>query len=131
MKAVKIIATCFAKRSIRLKTYLIGDPLGYFGHSQLFKSHDDIINLIKFNISMEKKNNPGIKRRDIIIINNDVGFKRGNNFLKKISGTKIPFGKIIVCNRKNIGMSFGAYDYAYKKFKNCMGYWKWSCRGGN
>ena len=122
MKAAKIIATCFAKRSIRLKTYLIGDPLGYFGHSQLFKSHDDIINLIKFNISMEKKNNPGIKRRDIIIINNDVGFKRGNNFLKKISGTKIPFGKIIVCNRKNIGMSFGAYDYAYKKFKNYYDY---------
>ena len=122
MKAAKVIATSFAKRSFRPKTYLIGDPLGYFGHSQIFRNGDDVINLIKFNIAIEKKNKPGIERRDLIIINNDIGFKKGNNYLKKISGTKIPFGKIIVCNRKNIGMSFGAYDYAFRKFKNDYDY---------
>ena len=118
MKAAKIIATTFAKRSIRPKTYLVGDPIGYFGHSQVYQGGADIISLIKFNISMEKKYIPGIKKRDLIIINNNVGFKKGNEFLKKISGTKIPYGKIIVCNRNNIGMSFGAYDYAFRKFKN-------------
>lgn len=122
MKAAKVIATCFAKRSFRPKTYLIGDPLGYFGHSQVFKNSEDIISLIKFNIAVEKKYKPGIKRRDLIIINNDIGFKKGNEYLKKISGKKIPFGKIIVCNRKNIGMSFGAYDYAFQKFQNKYDY---------
>ena len=122
MKAAKVIANFFAKRSFRPKTYLIGDPLGYFGHSQVFKNSEDIINLIKFNIAVEKKYKPGIKRRDLIIINNDIGFKKGNEYLKKISGKKIPFGKIIVCNRKNIGMSFGAYDYAFQKFQNKYDY---------
>jgi len=126
MKAAKIIATCFAKRSFRSNTYLTGDPLGFFGHSQKFQNEDDIINLLKFNISLEKKINPGINYRDIIIVNNDVGNKKGNNFLKKLSSKKIPFGKIIVCNRKNTGMSFGAYNYAFKKFKNKYDYFLFS-----
>ena len=117
MKVAKIIATCFAKRNFRQKSYLIGDPLGYFGHSQTFSSQKEILDLIKFNILIEKKINPGVEERDLIIVNNDVGCKKGNNFLKKISGMKIPFGKIITCNRKNIGMSFGAYNHAFKKFK--------------
>ena len=61
MKAAKVIATCFAKRSFRPKTYLIGDPLGYFGHSQVFKNSEDIINLIKFNIAVEKNINQASK----------------------------------------------------------------------
>jgi hypothetical protein len=122
MKVAKIIATSFAKRSFRAKTYLIGSPLGFFGHSQIFGSPQDILNLIKFNISIEKKIDPGVDKRDLIIINNDIGYKKGNTFLKKISGKKIPFGKIITCNRKNTGMSFGAYNYAFKKFKNKYDY---------
>lgn len=118
MKVAKVITTCFIKRTIRLKSYLNGDPLGFFGHSQIFNSPDEVIDLIKFNISQEKNINPGVKARDLIIVNNDVGNKKGNNFLKKISGIKIPFGKIKVCNRKNIGMSFGAYNYAFKKYRN-------------
>jgi hypothetical protein len=117
MKVVKIIATCFVKRNFRQKSYLTGDPLGYFGHSQTFSSPEEILDLINFNILIEKKFNPGVEKRDLIIVNNDVGFKKGNNFLKKISGMKIPFGKIITFNRKNIGMSFGAYSDAFKKYK--------------
>ncbi len=122
MKVAKIIATTFAKRSVRPKTYLVGDPVGFFGHSQVYKDEDDIINLIKYNILIEKKYNPGVKKRDLIIVNNNVGSIKGNNFLKKLSGKKIPYGKIIICNRKNIGMSFGAYNYAFKKFKNDYDY---------
>jgi|TARA_B100001750_G_C15230206_1_gene457703 hypothetical protein len=79
MKAAKVIATCFAKRSFRLNIYLIGDPVGYFGQSQIFETLNDIIDLIKFNIFIEKKYKTGIKRRDLIIINNDIGFKKGND----------------------------------------------------
>jgi hypothetical protein len=122
MYAAKVIATCFVKRELRFKSSLVGDPVGYFNHSQVLKSPEEVVDLIKYNISLEKKVNPGILKRDLIIVNNDVGYKNGNNFLRKISGSKIPFGKIITCNRKNIGMSFGAYDYAFKKFKDKYDY---------
>ena len=122
MKVAKIISTCFTKRAYRRKSSLVGDPLGYFGHSQIIETSEDALNLIKFNIQIEKKINPGVKKRDLIIINNDVGFKKGNEFLKKISGTKIPFGKIITSTRKNTGMSYGSYNYAFKKFKNFYDY---------
>ena len=122
MKAAKVIATCFVKRTFRPKSYLVGNPLGYFGHSQVLRSPEEVLDLVKYNISLEKKINPGIKKRDLIIINNDVGFKKGNEFIKKISGTKIPFGEIITYNRKNIGMSFGGYNYAFKKLKDKYDY---------
>tara|TARA_A100001015_G_scaffold275642_1_gene333077 strand:+ start:482 stop:1318 length:837 start_codon:yes stop_codon:yes gene_type:complete len=122
MRVAKVISTCFIRRSIRQKSYLIGEPVGYFGHSQNFQSPEDVINLIKFNISEEKKFNPGVKKRDLIIVNNDVGNKKGNNFLKKLSKIKIPNGKIIVTKRKNFGMSFGAFSYAFKKFRSKYDY---------
>ena len=122
MKIAKVISTCFIKRTLKKKTYLIGDPLGYFGHSQNFQSPDDVIELIKFNILMEKKYNPGVKNRDIIIVNNDVGYQKGNNFLKKLTKIKIPFGKIIVKNRNNFGMSFGAYNFAFNKYRTKYDY---------
>jgi len=122
MRAAKVIATCFTKRSFRPKTYLIGNPLGYFGHSQVLRSPEEVVDLIKYNIFLEKKVNPGIEKRDLIIVNNDIGYKKGNEFLRKVSGLKIPFGKVITCTRKNTGMSFGAYNYAFKKFKNKYDY---------
>ncbi len=118
MRVAKVISTCFIKRSYRANSYLIGDPLGYFGHSQNFQTANDVIKLIKFNISIEKKFNPGVKKRDIIIVNNDVGNKKGNKFLKKLTKVKIPFGKIVILNRKNYGMSFGAYNHAFKKLNH-------------
>ena len=126
MKAAKIIVTCFVKRTLRKKTYLNGDPLGYFGHSQIFNRPEDIIKLIKYNIFLEKKINPGINKRDLIIISNYTGFEEGERYLKEINQTKIPFGKIITCSRENVGMSFGAYSYAFKKFKNKYDYFLFS-----
>ena len=105
MKVAKVITTCFIKRTFRPKTYLVGDPVGYFGHSQVLRSPNEVLDLVKYNIAQEKKTDPGIKKRDLIIINNDVGFKKGNSFLNKISGLKIPHGKIITHTRKNFGMS--------------------------
>ena len=93
MKVAKIIATSFAKRNFRTKTYLLGSPLGFFGHSQTFGSPQDILNLIKFNISIEKKIDPGVDKRDLIIINNDIGYKKGNTFLKKYQVKKFHLEK--------------------------------------
>ena len=49
MYAAKVIATCFVKRQLRLKSSLVGDPLGYFQHSQVLKSPEAVVDLIKYN----------------------------------------------------------------------------------
>jgi hypothetical protein len=66
---------------------------------------------------METKYSPGIKR-DIIIVNNDVGSIEGNKFIEKLNNKEIEGGKVISITRKNIGLAFGAYNFAFEKFKN-------------
>jgi hypothetical protein len=117
MKVAKIISTCFKRGRVRLETQLTGDPLGYFSHSQNFTSVADTINLIKYQIEMETKYNPGVKR-DIIIVNGDVGSVEGNKFLEELNNTKIEGGKILTITRNNTGLSFGSFDYAFQKFQN-------------
>ena len=121
MKAVKIIATCFKSRKVIENTSLVGNPLGFFIHSQNFKNAKEIIDLLKLNIECEIKCDPGYER-DLIIVNSDIGSTEGNDFLKSVSGMKIPGGKIITFNRKNIGRSFGAYSDAFLKFRNKYDY---------
>ena len=102
MKVAKVIATCFLPKVHIDSTYLVGDPLGYFGHSQKSDTPQEVIDLIKFNIEEEKISEPGISR-DLIIVNNNVNFENGNKFLEDISGSIIPGGKIICITRENIG----------------------------
>jgi hypothetical protein len=117
MKVAKVIATCFTEKKNIEKTYLVGDPVGYFGHSQNCNTASDVIDLIKFNIKQEINCKPGIDR-DLIIVNNNVGYDLGNKFIDEISGTKIPGGKIKCITRKNIGRSFGSYNQAFSKFRD-------------
>ena len=116
MKVAKVIATCFLPKVHIDSTYLVGDPLGYFGHSQKSDTPQEVVDLIKFNIKEEKISEPGISR-DLIIVNNNVNFENGNKFLEDISGSIIPGGKIICITRENIGRSFGAYNEAFMKFR--------------
>ena len=117
MKVAKVIATCFLPKAYIPKTYLVGNPLGYFGHSQKSDSASDVIDLLKFSIAQEKLSKPGINR-DLIIVNNNVDYEKGNKFIEDISETNIPFGKIKCITRENIGRSFGAYNEAFLKFRN-------------
>ena len=117
MKVAKVIATCFLPKTYVPKTYLVGNPVGYFGHSQKCEKESDVINLIKFNIDEEKKSIPGVSR-DLIVVNNDVNYKEGNEFINSISETIIPGGKIRCITRKNIGRSFGAFNEAFLKFRD-------------
>ena len=121
MKAAKVIATCFKPKEIVEKTRLTGDPLGYFYHSQNFTNADEIINLLKLNIDLENKFNPGYDR-DLIIVNADTGSKIGNEFIKNINNTKIKRGKIISYTRENFGLSFGSYNDAFAKFQEQYDY---------
>ncbi len=117
IKIAKVISTCFKRSRVRENTEILGDPPGYFSHSQNFTTTKDTIDLLNLQIEIEKKYPPGIKR-DLIIVNSNVGSKEGNKFIKKLNNRKINNGKIISYTRKNIGMSYGAYSDAFLKFRN-------------
>ena len=80
-----------------------------------------MINLIKLHVELEITTDPGIDL-DIIIVNSDVGNKEGNNFINTLENKKLFRGKIIILNRKNQGLSFGAYSDAFEKFRNNYDY---------
>lgn len=125
MKCAKVVSICFIPKTKIEKTYLLGEPVGFFGHSQKSDNLKDAINNLNFLIDYENKFNPGVQR-DLIIVNNDVGNFDGNNYLKKISGKLINNGKIICLNRENIGRSFGAFSYAFSKFRSYYDYYLFS-----
>mgnify|MGYP006079413403 CR=1 FL=1 len=117
MKIAKVISTCFKRGRIRINTQLTGSPLGFFSHSQNFSTVSDTINLINYQLEMEQKYPPGIKR-DIIIVNNDVGSIEGNKFIEKLNDKEIEGGKVFSITRNNVGLAFGAYNFAFEKFKD-------------
>ncbi len=121
MRIAKVVSTCFKRGRVREKTLLIGEPIGFFSHSQNFTTVKDTIHLLNFQISMEEKYPPGINR-DIIIVNSDVGSEEGNLFIKKLNNKKIDNGKIITFTRENFGLSYGAYNDAFIKFKENYDY---------
>lgn len=121
MKAAKVIATCFKPKEITENTRLAGNPLGYFYHSQNFTSTDEIINLLKLNIEIENKYDPGFDR-DLIIVNADINSSKGNKFIEDINNQRIKRGKIIAYTRENFGLSYGSYNDAFKNFKQNYDY---------
>ena len=121
MQIAKVISTCFKRGRVREKTQLTGNPLGYFSHSQNFTTVKDTIDLINFQIEMESKYPPGL-HRDLIIVNSDVGSDEGNAFIENLNNKEIIDGKIISFKRKNFGLSYGAYNDAFIKFKENYDY---------
>ena len=117
MKVAKILSTCFRRGRVRENTELVGNPVGYFSHSQNFTTFEDTVELLKYQIEMEKKYPPGINR-DLVIVNSDVGSKEGNDFVEKLNNKEINDGKIISITRKNVGLSYGAYNDAYLMLRN-------------
>lgn len=117
MRVCKVITTVFAGRTIREHTTELGVPRGFFNHSQNFPTPDSVIDLLKLTISIEKNVDPGVET-DVVIVNNDVNYEKGNAFLNLINDEKIHSGKIRILHRENYGRSFGGYNYAFEKFKN-------------
>ena len=128
MKIAKVLSTCFKRGRVRENTKLVGDPLGYFSHSQNFTSESEVIELLNYQIEMETRFPPGLDR-DLIIVNSDVGSIEGNLFIKKLDQKKINGGKVITFNRKNLGLSYGAYSDAFLKFRNSYDFFQtYFCR---
>jgi hypothetical protein len=114
-KVCKVISTAFVPRKVRINTQIVGFPLGFFTHSQNFPTAQSVIDLLEYSMVIEGQTDPGCAV-DIIIVNNDVGFDEGNNFLEKINGKKINNGLIRVLNRENYGRSFAGYNFAFQVF---------------
>ena len=123
MKNCKVISTCFNEgRAVREKTKMVGVPAGPFDHSQNFPTRDHVLDLLRLNIEQENTIDAGVEY-DTIIVNNDTGWKKGNDWLESINGQLTKNGKIIVHNRENYGRAFGGYDYAFSLYKDIYEHW--------
>ena len=121
MRIAKIIATCFRRGRIREQTKLTGNPIGYFSHSQNFTTVDQTIDLLNYQIQMEKVYSPGVER-DLIIANSDIGSVKGNKFVNSLNNKTIPGGKIISFTRDDFGMAFGCYNDTFLAFRDKYDY---------
>lgn len=117
----KVIATSFSVgRIIRRPN---GAVLRFPDHYQDISTQHDALNQIQGVIAFELGQKPG-EKVDIIIVNSDCGFREGNEYLDNVDGTTTKYGTIRVIHKpNNNGWSFGAFNYAYEKFKNEYEYW--------
>jgi len=112
----KVIATCFLdNRRIQLDAR-------FPAHNQNIETSEGILDMLKRIVNFELDNNAGMPM-DIIIVNSDVGFVEGNEWLDSINSKETQNGHIIVMRRDNIGGSFGAYSDAFLRFCDKYDYW--------
>jgi hypothetical protein len=101
---------------------MVGVPAGPFDHSQNFPTRDHVLQLLRLNIEQECTVDSGLEY-DTIIVNNDTGWAKGNEWLKSIDNQPTKNGKIIVHNRENFGRAFGGYDYAFSMYEEVYDNW--------
>lgn len=115
----KVIAFNFGERGIRTPDRGV---LQYPDHYQNISGPEDAMRELSKIIAFERENDPGVPM-DLIIVNNDVGYTAGNEYIDSLNDSKTPWGIIRTFTRPNIGWSFGAFNHAYKKFRNDYQYW--------
>ncbi len=118
----KVITTCFVGREVREDTEFAGDPPGPYIHCQNFATPERVLELVAYIYELERKIDPGVEC-DTVLVNNDVGWKRGNAYLESIRDTKVFAGRLRVIHRENFGRSFGGYNKAYEVFGHRYRYW--------
>lgn len=118
----KVIATCFAGREVRLEHDNCGHPPGRFLHAQNFPDSDGVLELVTLVRELEGKVDPGAEC-DTIIVNNDIGWKKGNSYLDSIDGTRTFSGKLKVLHRENFGTSLGAFNHAFEMLGEHYDFW--------
>lgn len=121
-KCCKVITTCFVGREIREVTTFCGSPPGPFDHSQNFPTPESVVDLMAYVVELERKVDPGVEC-DTIIVNNDVGWTRGQRFLSEIDGSRTFAGRVRVLTSGNFGRSFGGRHHAYERFRSEYDHW--------
>lgn len=112
----KVIATCFLdNRRIQLDAR-------FPAHNQCIETSQGILDMLKRIINFELDNDAGVPM-DIIVVNSDVKYQEGNDWLSTINGKKTLNGTIHVMYRENTGGSFGAYNDAFLRYGKEYDYW--------
>ena len=86
-------------------------------HNQDAPTSEKMLEMVKDLYELEINQDAGCDV-DVYFVNNNIGFKEGNEWLDSIHGTKTKNGYLYVIHRANIGGSFGAYNHAYQELKN-------------
>jgi hypothetical protein len=118
----KVITTCFTGREVREHPERCGDPPGLFGHAQNFPDASAVLELMRMVVDSERTVDPGVAC-DTIIVNNDVGWAPGNQYLAELDGSPTFAGTFKVLTRANVGASLGGYSHAFERFGQCYDYW--------
>lgn len=111
VKACKIIAcTMVGGRDYR-------NTVSFPAHNQIEDTQELVLEMLKKLVALETTQQAGVPM-DIYIMNNDVGYEVGNDWLNTVHGSKTQNGHIYVIHRDNTGGSFGCYHDAYIKLRN-------------
>jgi len=111
VKACKIIScTMVDERDYR-------NTVSYPAHNQVENTADLVLKMMQDLVAMETGQQAGLPV-DIYIMNNDVGYELGNDWLNTINGTRTQNGHIYVIHRDNKGGSFGGYHEAYMALRH-------------
>jgi len=97
-------------------------PLFFAKRRRTFNNADDVLELAKYTADVYRNLDTGVPT-DIIFVNNSPKEAVGTNFLNSIDGDDSFSGKFIVIEGDNIGMSFGAYNTAFKTFTDRYDLW--------
>ena len=117
MKTVKVITVCFKDRVAHGS--FDGDNRKELDDSQ------SALSMIREVVEYDRTIDAGTDM-DTIIVNNDLGYDEGRNYLDTIKGTKTKNGLFKVMHRPNVGRSFGGYNEAFNKYKDEYDYWIFS-----
>ena len=110
-RCCKVIAISFSpNRDVRNQAI-------FPNHNQHGGTQEDVRKMIEELYNMEMKEDAGLPM-DTYFINSDVGYERGNKWLDEINGSQTKNGTLTVLHRKNIGGSFGAYDFAFRTLRD-------------
>ncbi len=114
MKTAKVIALWGGRRSWQPKDYNA--------------KHN--VEMLKILVEHEKSINNGAEM-DLILVNSEVENPKPEyedylNYLSEIDGASTKNGNIIVLHKNNIGLSHGAFDYAFQKYIDQYDYWYFS-----
>lgn len=101
---------------------MCGDPPGPFMHAQVFPDPESVLELVTLVHEFELQVDPGVAC-DTLIVNNDTGWERGNDYLASLHGTRTRAGTLKVLTRDNFGVSLGGYNHAYEECRDQYDYW--------
>lgn len=116
------------KKSVKIISCYLGNRrVGNFKPKNVF----DMLNILW---EQEQKIDKGINADTLLIYNKILdkdltsildmnNYKKCEEFLYNLDGKKTKNGHLFVIDRENIGISFGAFDFAFDRFKDKYYYW--------